>query len=84
MGAEAQGALRTPYYLMDEAALRRNGELLQSVAQRCGCRILLAQKAFSMFSVYPLLRKYLAGSTASGARVFWRRNPCIFSRLSGG
>lgn len=66
MGAQTQGALRTPYYLMDEAALRRNGELLQSVAQRCDCRILLAQKAFSMFSVYPLLRKYLAGSTASG------------------
>ena len=31
-----------------------------------GAKILLAQKAFSMFSVYPLIREYLAGTTASG------------------
>ncbi len=58
--------LKTPYFLVDEAALRRNLELLAEVAQRGGCRILLAQKAFSMFYCYPLLRQYLAGTTASG------------------
>ena len=31
-----------------------------------GCKILLAQKAFSMYRCYPLIRQYLAGSTASG------------------
>ena len=36
------------------------------MAEEAGCKILLAQKAFSMFSCYPLLRKYLAGTTASG------------------
>lgn len=57
---------RTPYYLMDEAAVIKNLEILKDVSERAGCKILLAQKAFSMFSIYPLLRQYLAGSTASG------------------
>ena len=39
---------------------------LKEVSDRTGCRILLAQKAFSMYSVYPIMREYLAGSTASG------------------
>lgn len=60
------GALRTPYYLVDEALLKRNLELLKDVSERAGCKILLAQKAFSMFRVYPLLRTYLDGTAASG------------------
>lgn len=60
------GGLRTPYYLIDESLLVHNLEILRDVAARADCKILLAQKAFSMFAVYPLLRKYLAGSTASG------------------
>lgn len=60
------GGLRTPYYLIDESLLRRNLDILHEVSARAGCKILLAQKAFSMFAVYPLLRKYLAGTTASG------------------
>ena len=58
--------LPTPCYLLDEAQLRRNGEILLSVQQRTGCRILLAQKAFSNFNVYPVLAPYLAGTEASG------------------
>ena len=58
--------LRTPVYLIDEAALIRNLEILQGVQQRTGCHILLAQKAFSMFRVYPLIAHYLSGATASG------------------
>lgn len=60
------GGLRTPYYLIDEALLVRNLEILREVSERAGCKILLAQKAFSMFAVYPLLRQYLAGTAASG------------------
>lgn len=60
------GALRTPYFLVDERCLLRNLEILKDTAERAGCKILLAQKAFSMYSVYPLMRKYLAGTTASG------------------
>lgn len=58
--------MNTPYYLIDEAALRRNLEILRGVRERTGCRILLAQKAFSMFAVYPIIAEYLDGATASG------------------
>lgn len=58
--------LRTPYYLIDEEALLHNLKILKEVSNQGDCRILLAQKAFSMFSVYPLLAEYLAGTTASG------------------
>ncbi len=56
----------TPYFLVDERLIRRNLEILKDVQDRAGCKVLLAQKAFSMFYAYPLLRKYLAGTTASG------------------
>jgi carboxynorspermidine decarboxylase len=56
----------TPCYILDEAQLRRNGEILAGVAARTGCRILLAQKAFSNYDLYPLLSEYLAGTEASG------------------
>ena len=53
--------LPTPSYLVDQQLLIKNLELLSSVKERTGCKILLAQKAFSMFSVYPLIAKYLDG-----------------------
>ena len=59
-------AISTPCFLVDETRLVQNLEILRQVADQAGCKILLAQKAFSMFSCYPLLRRYLAGSTASG------------------
>ena len=58
--------LPTPCFLVDENRLVQNLAVLRDVAERTGAKILLAQKAFSMFSVYPLLREYLAGTTASG------------------
>ncbi|MBQ3911891.1 MAG: carboxynorspermidine decarboxylase [Lachnospiraceae bacterium] len=58
--------LSTPCYVADEAALVKNLEILKDVKEKAGCRILLAQKAFSMFSLYPLIEKYLDGTTASG------------------
>ena len=58
--------LRTPYYLIDEAKLERNLKVLASVRKRAGVKILLAQKAFSAFDTYPLIAKYLDGTTASG------------------
>ncbi len=56
----------TPSYVIDEKLLIRNLEILKDVQERSGAKILLAQKAFSMFSVYPLLAQYLCGTTASG------------------
>ena len=63
---EVFGGLATPCYILDEGQLRRNGEILAGVAARTGCRMLLAQKAFSNFDCYPVLRPYLAGTEASG------------------
>ena len=57
---------RTPYFYVDEKKLIENLQILKEVAEKSGCRILLAQKAFSMFACYPLMREYLAGTTASG------------------
>lgn len=58
-------ALPTPCYIVDERLLEKNLEMLHSVQQRAGCSILLALKGFSMYSVFPLVGKYLKGITAS-------------------
>lgn len=58
--------VKTPCFVVDEKRLTHNLEILKDVSQRAGCKILLAQKAFSMFYAYPLISKYLAGTTASG------------------
>lgn len=55
----------TPCYVIDENLLIKNLQTLKSVADKAGCKILLAQKAFSMYSVYPLIGQYLSGTTAS-------------------
>lgn len=55
----------TPSYLVDERLLKKNMEVLKSVSDATGCKILLAQKAFSMFSMYPMMSGYLSGTTAS-------------------
>lgn len=59
-------AVKTPYFLVDEERLVKNLELLKEIQEETDCRILLAQKAFSGFFAYPLMRRYLAGTTASG------------------
>lgn len=56
----------TPSYIVDEGLLINNLKILKSVSDKTGCKILLAQKAFSMYSLYPLISEYLDGTTASG------------------
>ena len=58
-------SIKTPAYVVDERLLEDNLKLLHSVMEETGCRILLAQKGFSMFAEYPLIGKYLCGTTAS-------------------
>ncbi len=58
-------SLKTPYYVVDEGLLIKNLEVLKSVIDRTGCKILLAQKGFSMYKTYPLISNYLSGTTAS-------------------
>lgn len=55
----------TPAYVVDESLLIKNLETLKYVIDQTGCKILLAQKGFSMYSTYPLISKYLNGTTAS-------------------
>ena len=58
--------LHTPCYVIDRDRLEENLRVLRGVMDRTGCRILLAQKAFSCYAVYPLISQYLCGATASG------------------
>lgn len=58
--------LQTPCYVIDEKRLTENAQILFSVMENTGCKILLAQKAFSNYDFYPLLSQYLSGTEASG------------------
>jgi len=56
---------KTPCYVVDEGLLRRNLEVLAGVQEKTGCSIVLALKGFAMFSVFPVIREYLSGTSAS-------------------
>jgi len=64
--AEVFGDIPTPCYIIEEKKLQENGRILAEVSKRTGCKILLAQKAFSNYDCYPLLAPFLAGTEASG------------------
>lgn len=55
----------SPCFVLHLGLLRRNLEILDSVQQRTGAKILLALKGFAMFSTFPLIREYLHGICAS-------------------
>lgn len=56
----------TPAYIIDEARLENNLKILTRVQEEAGCKVLLAQKAYSLYATYPLISQYLSGTTASG------------------
>ncbi len=58
--------LPSPCYILDEKKLIENGKVLKGLQERTGCKILLAQKAFSNYDLYPVIAPYLAGTEASG------------------
>lgn len=58
--------LPTPAYVLDKSRLRKNLEILRGIEEKAGCHILLAQKAFSMYALYPFIREYISGTAASG------------------
>lgn len=58
--------IKTPSYVVDKDKLINNLTILKRVQDETGAKILLAQKAFSCFSLYPVVGEYLAGTTASG------------------
>jgi len=55
----------SPSYVVDLGRLRHNLSILDEVQKRSGARILLALKAFSMWSVFPVIRRTLHGVCAS-------------------
>jgi carboxynorspermidine decarboxylase len=55
----------TPSYICDTGRLKHNLEILAAIQEQTGCKVLLALKGFAMFSLFPLIRQYLAGATAS-------------------
>lgn len=57
--------LPSPCYLVDERLIEKNLRILDYVQQKTGANIILATKAFSMFSTFPLISKYLKGVTSS-------------------
>ncbi len=56
----------SPCFVVDEVAVRRNLLTLQDVGQRAGAKVLLALKAFSMWSLADLVGRHLDGTCASG------------------
>lgn len=58
--------LPTPCYVIDENIIEENCKVLADVMKKTGCHVLLAQKSFSNYALYPLIGKYLSGTTASG------------------
>lgn len=63
--AEDFADIETPCYVVDENRLEQNLQILSRVQKGTGCKILMALKGFSMFSVFPLIREYLCGVAAS-------------------
>ena len=55
----------SPCYVLDEVAFRKNLELIKSVKEQAGVEIILAFKAFAMWSVFPIVREYIHFTTAS-------------------
>ena len=60
-------AIPSPCYVLDEAKLRANLELMERVQNESGASIILALKGFAMWSAFPLVRRYLKGCTASSS-----------------
>lgn len=56
----------SPCFVVDEVAVEENLKILNRVQMESGAKVLLALKAFSMFSLAPLISKYLTGTCSSG------------------
>jgi carboxynorspermidine decarboxylase len=55
----------SPCFVLDEERLRNNLALIRSVKERANVEIILAFKAFAMWSIFPVVREYIRFSTAS-------------------
>ena len=72
--------LPSPCYVLEEALLRRNLQLIKSVKDRAGVDIILAFKAFALWEAFPIVREYIPTSTASSiheARLAYEELGCL-------
>ncbi len=58
--------LPTPCYIIDMERLKKNLRILSEIEEHTGAKVLLAQKAFSCYPLYPLIGEYVSGTEASG------------------
>jgi carboxynorspermidine decarboxylase len=63
--ATRKAGVKTPFYLVSEAQIEKNLKTLNAIQERTGCEIIMALKGFSMFSMFPIIREYLHGTSAS-------------------
>ena len=63
--ANAHKELETPYYLIDETRLLKNMEKMKYVREKSGAKAVLALKCFSSWTVFPMMREYMDGTTSS-------------------
>lgn len=69
----------SPAFVLEEKLLRKNLELIAGVQREAGVEIILALKGFAMWSVFPMIKKYLSGATASSlneARLIFEEMGC--------
>jgi carboxynorspermidine decarboxylase len=70
----------SPCYVLEEKLLRKNLELINRVQNESGAEIILALKGFSMYIMFPMVKKYLSGATASSlneARLIFEEMDCL-------
>lgn len=70
----------SPCYVLEEKLLRKNLELINRVQNESGAEIILALKGFSMYKMFPMVKKYLSGATASSlneARLIFEEMICL-------
>ena len=77
LGAIPFSEAPSPAYILHLDSLEENCRLLADVARRSGARILLAQKGFACHAVYPLIRRYLSGTTSSGLHEAYLAQECF-------
>jgi len=55
----------SPCYVIDEERFHRNLALIKQVSEESGAEIILAFKGFAMWGVFPILKEYISGASAS-------------------
>lgn len=73
MARRKSPAIPSPCYVLEEKKLRRNLKIIQRIQKQAGVEIILAFKAFASWSVFPIIREYLNGATASS---LWEARLC--------